>query len=539
MSGHLELVALRDTGRSIAIDAAMDWNTPDLSAWPTRLVTKIGKRLRSDKAFTQEAIRKNEERNAQRRQRLLEKQGLAPKPRSASAPNPQQHGVNELGERDYSVFSEATTLVDNKDHTDMLHRLAHHDSFDSLVDQTLVKEKLKDPYFDSSHMAHLEPITTLTALHNRQFAALPEEVWECVASYLRPADAASLAISTTTLYQKLGKEPLLELDQEGNEYEKAAFLKHLDYRLPRQLLCFQCNRYHLRLQPGKESLKADFVANPLFTCPNVRSSVLPRMRLTHGRELPYSFVQLTTRAVKHTPVHGIPAEGLERRWKCKDSGWSHRTRYMVHNNRLLMRVVSSAFALPDADMTETRVRHLLYDREEYTPFFSVCAHWKDGLLMPMVKCALTHVPQYPQSYFQQLKKAPKVNRALANPNFIVRMCDDCRPARRCPECPTEYLIEIQMAEDKNDPVRPFKHCLVVTRWSDLGDGSSPFTSPEWAAINGKDLGADAGYQSFSNVGRRAVSGIFESHISGSIPGQRMISLNPKNEKLGEEGHGWY
>jgi hypothetical protein len=97
-----------------------------------------------------------------------------------------------------------------------------------------------------------------------------------------------------------------------------------------------------------------------------------------------------------------------------------------------------------------------------------------------------------------------------------------------------------MCEDKNDPVRRFKHAIVVTRWSDLGDGSSPYTSPEYAAIKGLDSGsAGEAYESFSHVGRRAVSGIFESRISGSIPGQRMLSLNPKNKKLGEEGHGWY
>lgn len=515
----------------------MDLNAPNPNSWPAKLVTRIGKHLRSDKAFTQEAIRKNEERAVLRRQKHAEKYGHTQKSRAASMPNMQQHDVNELGERHYSVFSDATTLADNRDHTEMMHGLAHHDSFDSLLDQAHVQEKLKDPYFDSTTVELAHP---KAGIYSKQFARLPEELWQCVTSYLNAADAASLAISTQTLYVKLGTQPLLDLNSADHERAKTVFLTRLDHHFPRHLLCFQCNRYHLRLHPGKEVLKADYVANPLFTCPNVRSSVLPRMRLVHGRELPYAYVQLATRAARYSTPFGIDSETLSRRWKCKDSEWNHRTRYMIHNHHLLMRVVSSAFALPNAEMTETRVRHLLYDREEYTPYFSVCTHWKDGILMEKVKCALSHVPQYPKSYFQQLKQAPKLNRALANPNFIVRMCDECRPARRCPECPTEYLIEIQMAEDKNDPVRPFKHSLVVTRWSDLGDGSSPHASPEWVAINGKEVGAEEeGYASFSNVGRRAVSGIFESRISGSVPGQRMLSMNPKNEKLGEEGHGWY
>ena len=513
----------------------MEWNEPDLNSWPAKLVIRVGKKLRSNKAFTQEAIKRNEAIAAERRQRRAEQLGFVRKSGDSSS---LQNDLNELGERDYSVFSQASTLVNNRDDTDMMHRLAHHDSFDSLVDQVLLKEKLKDPY--SSDPYALELVNTLTQIHDRQFAALPPGVWENIASFLNPADVASLAVSTKTLRQKLDAEHIRALNELDNRHHKIAFLHRLDKQFPRHLLCYPCAKYHLRSNPGKESLKADYTSNPPFACPSVRTSFLPRLRLAHGRELPYSFVQLSLRASKHTSVHGIQVESLSRRWKCKESEWSFRSRYMIHDRRLLMRVVSQTFAPPHADMTETRQRHLLYDREEYLPYFSVCAHWRDGELMRLCKCALSHIPSPPVSYIQQLKKAPKISQSAANPCFIVRGCDDCRPARRCPDCATEYLIEIQMAEDKNDPIRPFKHAIVVTRWSDLGDGSSPYTSPEYAAIRGVDSGAaGAAYESFSHVGRRAVSGIFESRISGSIPGQRMISLNPKNKKLGEEGHGWY
>ena len=110
--------------------------------------------------------------------------------------------------------------------------------------------------------------------------------------------------------------------------------------------------------------------------------------------------------------------------------------------------------------------------------------------------------------------------------------------RRCPECPTEYLIEIKMAEDKSDPDprKLFKQALVVTRWSDLGDGTSPL-SPEWAAgcaMEGFE------FDSIKALGKRAVSGQFESEVYGDvIPGQRMLSMNPEKVKLGERGHEWY
>ena len=482
----------------------MDWNTPDLSSWPAKLVVRVGKKIRSNKSFTQEAIKKNEAIAAERRQRRAEKLGYVRRSGDFSSLD---QAVNELGERDYSVFSQASTLVGHQDNTEMMHRLAHHDSFDSLVDQVVLKERLKDPYFDSSDPNALELINTLTGIHDRQFAALSVEVWRRMASLLSPADAASLAMSSKTLRQKLGNDPLEALKRDDHRHQRIVFLHRLDKHLPRQLLCFPCAKFHLRTNPGKESLKADYVSNALFKCPSTRTSFLPRMRLVHGRELPYSFVQLALRAEKHTSVHGISTESLSRRWSCKNSTWSHRTRYMVHDGRLLLRVVSQTFAPPHAEMTETKQRHLLYDREEYMPYFSVCAHWKDGDLMRLCKCALSHIPAPPESYVQQLKKAPQISRSKAHPCFIVRGCDVCRPARRCPECPTEYLIEVQMAEDKADPVRRFKHAIVITRWSDLGDGSSPYTSPEFAAIKGHDSGAAGeAYESFSHIGRRAVSG---------------------------------
>ena len=352
----------------------MDYNTPDLTSWPAKLVTRVGKKLRSNKAFTQEAVRKNEEKAAERRQKRAEKLGHS---RRSGDSNSVQQDVNELGERDYSVYGQAGTFA-NKDNTDMLHRLAHHDSFDSLVDQTMLMDKLKDPYFDSKDPEALHLVNTLTEIYEQQFAALPADVWKRIATYLNPAEAASLAISTPVLYEKLGREALILLDMPENKHYKVALLNHLDYDLPRHLLCFSCEKFHLRSRPGKETLKADFVSNPLFICPNARGTFLPRLRLTHGRELPYSFVQLALRSTRYTTLHGIEHESLSRRWNCRDSEWSHRTRYMVHDDHLLMRVVSQAFALPNADMTETRQRHLLYDRQEYLPFFSVCSHWRDG-----------------------------------------------------------------------------------------------------------------------------------------------------------------
>lgn len=502
----------------------MDPVGPDVTSWPAKLVLRMGRRFRSDKDYTNEVAAKR----TMRENGKLRKRGI-----QRDVDLTRQAGVNELGEREYSIFSEASTLVgtpQTQDHTDLMHQLSL--GADDAEDPRAVKR-----------MTVFNPALTMEQLlefeeNYRMIESLPDDIWMYIASLLDASSAAFLAMTNRALYHKIGYETMWYLNRPEHRHQKIRFLHSFDRRLPDRLLCFHCAAHHRRILPGKEVLKADFVANPVFLCPRVKSSVFPRMRLTHGRELPYAFVQLALREHAYSPAHGISHTSLARHWKCKDSTWSHRTRYMIINGHLAVRIRSQSFAAPD--LTETAGRHLLYDREEYMPFFSVCAHWRDGELMRVCKCALSHVPRPAKSLVQQLKEAPGVSRAATRTNFIITGCDLCRPARRCPDCPSEYLVEIQMAEDANDPINRFKHAVVVTRWMDLGDGSSPFTSPEWVAVKGQKAGdGTEDYDSFSRVGKRAIAGVFESAISGTVPGQRMISLNPKNEKRGEEGHGWY
>ena len=103
-------------------------------------------------------------------------------------------------------------------------------------------------------------------------------------------------------------------------------------------------------------------------------------------------------------------------------------------------------------------------------------------------------------------------------------------------------------EDRSVPGGGFKRAMTVTRWADLGDGITPY-SLEWKAVNGelpnhvrfearesvesvlRDLGEGEGrdgspieekkveeaplvYDSFKKVGKRSISGTFESHQIG-------------------------
>lgn len=371
-----------------------------------------------------------------------------------------------------------------------------------------------------------------------QIASLSPALWREIADYLNPTEAASLAFATITLYRRLGPRPWKILNLPENREYRADFLSYLDRFFPHHLLCFPCAKYHIRTQEGKERLQPADVVNPLFECPNMYNFALPqpRHRITHARNMPFSFVQLVLRARRFSPEYGIPVESLNRRWK--RDGWTHNSRYHIHNGRLLMRVVSQTFAEPNLPPTSQRM--LLYSRDDYWPYFSACHHWRDGELMNTVKCALTHVPAPRQTHaLQGMEHKMKDTFAgrIYDPNAIATLCGKCRPMRRCPDCPTEYLVEVKLTEDRANPKSiHFRHAIVVTRWSDLGNGSSPRLSPEWAACNGER----EGYDSFALLGKRAISSIFESAFTvDTLPGQRIISMNPKNKRLGEEGTNWY
>lgn len=368
-------------------------------------------------------------------------------------------------------------------------------------------------------------------------AKLPSGLWVRIARFMSPADVASLTITSTILYRRLGPRFLMVLETPRNKAYKLEFLARIDQSLPHHLLCYPCGKYHRRIQEGKERIRPSHILDPLFNCPEATNILNPppRHRITHGRLLPYSFVQLILRAHRFGPRYGIPVESMGRRWS--RDGWSHHTRFLVHSNRLLMRVTSQTFATPGLPASSQRM--LIFSREDYWPYFSACAHWRDGELTQACKCALGHIPVPRETGGLQGLEHRVRDRWMGqgfDPNALTTLCGFCRPMRRCPECPTEYLIEVKLAEDKSDPRGTvFRQAIVVTRWSDLGDGNSP-SGIEWGAVNG----TRDDYDSFAMYAKRGIASIFEAAFTAdTLPGQRVISLNPKGKKLGEEGDKWY
>jgi hypothetical protein len=403
------------------------------------------------------------------------------------------------------------------DQTQILHSLAH-ESFDT------VTEVLKRYELDPNRAAG-----------EAHVASLDKKLWGRIMEELSLVDCACLALSSKVMLERVGPAALENIRLPDHAEDRMQLLHRLEDELPNHLFCFVCNRYHLRTMKGEEKLKPASVLNPLFVCPHATNNLMPqpRLRIATGRTLPYNFVQLALKGKKYGLDYGIEATTMARLWREQyEPRWIHSSRYFVFKGHLLMRVQSTCFTKPG--LTPAGERMLLYSREDYQPYFSVCAHWRDGLLMSICKCALSHLPVPPEKSLQE--GLAKVAGRRVSHGAIITLCSTCRPMRRCPACPTEYLVEVKLAEDRSekDPNLLFKHAIVVTRWSDLGDGSSP-TNPEWAAVTG----ALEDYDSLSTIGTRAISGTFESQTADTGPGQRILNLNPNDEHKGEDGHDWY
>jgi hypothetical protein len=449
-------------------------------------------------------------------------ESLYPASESASKAPPtpvqQKKPINFYNKNTTGVQAQTGELWDE---AEMLHSFLRRDSFDSLASLDREHRKNRTAWDESRKRGE------------SMIASLPPGLWEHITSYLTPTDHANLAFSCKTFHSIMGPGVFSALNLPENRQYKCDFLLPMDRLYPDHLLCFPCAVYHRRIQKGQERIKHNHTLNPIFNCPNPK--LQSKARITPGWTLPFSLVQLAFRAERYGPEYGIPVESLNKRYKCRSSEWTHQTRYYFHKGHLLLRVVSTCFA--EGQLPPSMQRHLLYWREDYTPYFSVCAHWRDGELMNLCKCALSHIPPPRAPITQQLKSGPAIHLALRNPKVFISLCSECRPMRRCPECPTEYLIELKLTEDKNapDPFNRFKQAIVVTRWSDLGDGRSP-ESPEWKACIQEE---SSGFDSFKALSRRGLSGTFEAQSGVTIPGQRMLSLNPANVKEGEEGHNWY
>lgn len=409
---------------------------------------------------------------------------------------------------------------ERKDLTEMMHAFGFSENNDDTEEVVHVEEWTYDP-------SQLDGATLL--------ARFCPEIWGLISDYLSPLDVANLASTCRVMYDRLGNRSYELLRNQAHLAHRVEFLLTLDKKLPNHLFCFPCATWHVRTSPGAEKLKPPNVLNPVFNCPNSTNNLLPppRLRISDHRFLPFAFIQLYKRAWEHGPTYGIPVHSLIRRWKDLSSDWTHESMFHINpsNGHVMMRVKSQVFV--EGGLQPAAKRLLFFSRSDYTPYFSVCAHWRKGILTSIPKCAVDHIPLPEENvYIAAVNKMRHVK--TIGPTAL---CGHCLPMRRCTDCPTEYLFELKLVEDKSvqkmGPER-FRQVLMVTRWSDLGPARSP-NDKEWAAI----VGENPGYDSFKEIGKRAVSGIFESAFSDTTPRQRILSTNPDNLEDNEDRGDWY
>lgn len=410
---------------------------------------------------------------------------------------------------------------ERKDLTEMMHAFGFSDNADDSEEHVRIEEWAYDPTQpDGAEI----------------FAELCPELWSLISDYLSPLDVANLASTCRIMYDRLGSRSYQMLRDPAHLKHRVDFLLAMDKKLPNHLFCFPCAIWHIRTSPGTEKLRPPNVPNPVFDCPNSTNNLLPppRLRISENRFLPFTFVQLYKRAWEHGPEYGVQDQSLIRRWKDNNSDWTHESMFHINpsNSHVMMRVKSQVFV--EGGLQPAAKRMLLFSRSDYTPYFSVCAHWRKGILTSVPKCAVDHIPLPEVNVYLNAVNKMRHGQKISGPTAL---CGHCQPMRRCGDCPTEYLFELKLVEDKSvqkmGPER-FRQVLLVTRWSDLGPARSPGDA-EWAAV----VGEYDGYDSFKEIGKRAVSGIFESAFTDTTPRQRILSTNPDGVKDDGDRGDWY
>ncbi|KAI9724270.1 MAG: hypothetical protein M1828_003694 [Chrysothrix sp. TS-e1954] len=337
-------------------------------------------------------------------------------------------------------------------------------------------ERLHDEQ-EAEHPVDIPELVTL-------MTTLPTELLLNIARYLDPFAAAHFCFSNRELSRRLGPECYPALDDPENRDAKLRFLSLMDISMPDHLLCPQCTTFHFR-QHHSRALKADAIAHrPVVQCP--RSLHAPTARITADRKLRFLLAHSVMRSHRLGPKFGLPVQSLRHAWTTDISAWtcaykwSHKLRAIIDQDHLIIRVTSRATV--QSNLTLCQKRLLLYSREDYSAMYSTCPHWTHGATLASIcRCALCHIPPGPGA------RPPS-------------QCAECRPLRRCTECATEYLVEVKLREDKSHPDQ-FRHAIVVTRWTDLGDVKDQ-NSEEWYAASEADPNWGEGrYSPFDSTDR--------------------------------------
>lgn len=321
---------------------------------PQGLFAKLGFRPRKEKeSSSRKLVRKNDRRHASVPEEPVHRSASvdfweAPGAffenahRSASIPTPRNRVFEEPDPRHDSV---STSRAAPRKLSKLPHQVPQQRMDDVLDKDTGERKDLTDMmhafnyHEESDEVSHVSEADVIEYDYSRLdgatlLARASPELWLLISDYLSPIDIANLASTCRTMHLRLGNLPYQVLRDPANRAYRLEYLLPFDSKLPNHLFCFPCAQWHRRTQPGYETIKPSNVLNPLFRCPNATNVHLPppRLRISEGRQLPFTFVQLAKRHWEHGPAYGIPVQSLARRWKDMSSAWSHQTMYHIQSN---------------------------------------------------------------------------------------------------------------------------------------------------------------------------------------------------------------
>lgn len=294
---------------------------------------------------------------------------------------------------------------------------------------------------------HENPGTTLIKL--------PPELLHMITEHLLPNDTASLILCNHALLRTLGTRHWSSLHPgKGNEKYRELFLTALTRDLPRHFFCHHCSRLHLQdnlgppgpaLQPKNRLLCIEHhldAGNRLRQCVQV-----------HRIESRYSFtfphLQLAMKRHFYGIKHGISTESLSFTEVQVFLGEDEIERVITLLSveaRICSKPTSLCLRIQHWALISSTNRDMLLSK---TGFVQICDH---------LSTHSSEISRLVQSILEP--RRPEVEDQIRTELF------------RCRRCNTNFQLEIKDLGDEG-------LALVITKWLDLGSGSTP-TDSRWS-----------------------------------------------------------
>lgn len=308
---------------------------------------------------------------------------------------------------------------------------------------------------------------------------IPFEIWCEIVKFLPISSQASLSISCRWFRECLGTRAFTALRQD--KHEQMCFLQLSDYKRPRQLFCSKCKVYYYWRGPYEKLGHS--------RCFQIRDYAVLSLFMPH---INFCQVQMAARVARHGRRHGLPLSDYEEETR---RGWHVSFSTAFVEEHLLTNITTTKQFEIQQVTTEDRVRFEV----DVSCNGAQCGHY-GAEIESLALCARRHVAE----------------------RTAYNECSICQPLYRCEICATEYLIRARL-------IKRGGFELSIFRWSDWGDGLSPY-SREWQGAT--NLSARTKFGVFDLRGLRNVRSRYELARKGlSVAEEEPIALRLRQRYL--------